>query len=334
MISAADIINDYLDATGHEGEFDETYALKCISDGADRIITDQQLSHMVAVLDVRDYKAKLPDHFKYVIQAASREEPKPCKLREEISQFTKNIPGTECELEINLVCPRCHKESCECEDINVVEVKADDIWKSAHPEYMAAYMKSFYSHGGNTGRGYRSIYNSEFMLMKSSSGSFWNAPYHINGCLNNRIECGHEYSIRPPVMVVNFKKGQVLLGYMARQTDENGYLMIPNIPQAIQAIVWYVRERMAFRQYSQTQSQKDERFWLNMTQMREKHIARAKSELRIPSQDEFWDFIQNHWRKAIPYRNWSRHTNKNMPDPYMFPEQTINIKGYPSQTIR
>ena len=328
FIPADYLINEYLDASGHEGELDPVYILKCVNDAVDRISTSQQLEHKVAMLDVRDYKAKLPDHFKYVIQAAARVDAQPCTLKEQISKMKQRIPGSECNLEISIECPRCHKESCECDDLNVVTVDADRIWKSANPQYMASYMRSFYSYGNATERGKTSVYSDQFLLMKHAGGSMWNAPYHIGNCLNLSVECGLEYSINMPVMVTNFRRGQVLLGYMSSMTDDRGYLMVPDTPQAIQAVTWYVNERMAFRKYSQSQSAKDERFWQNMYQLREKHIARAKSELRIPSQDEYWTIVENFMKKVIPYRSFNRNLSRNMPDTYHLPNRTMNIDGY------
>lgn len=242
--------------------------------------------------------------------------------------MTQRVLGTGCEIEISIKCPECHNEPCSCTDRKVIEVDVNRIWETANPQYYAKYMDHFYMHGGNTGRGTRSLYHDDFYLMKVASGNFWNAPYHLNGCLNMRIESEYEYSIQPPSMIVNFKEGEVLIGYMASQTDDDGYLMVPNTPQAIQAIIWYVQERLAFQRYSQTASSKDEKFWSNMMIMREKHIGRAKEELRHFSEDEFWQFVENHWRKMIPYRKFHQNLDRNQADQFMFPDQTTNIEGY------
>lgn len=330
MLTVNECIGEYLDATGHEGELDEIYLKKCLSDGASRLHTFQQYKHMVEVFDVYDYKFKLPLNFKYIIQAACRVEPPLPIAREAISKMTQKVLGTGCEIQIDVKCPACHSEPCACDDRKVVEVDVNRIWETANPQYFTRYMQHYYMHGGNTGRGYRSLYHDDFILMKKSSGSFWNIPYHINGCLNLRVESGYEYNVEPPNMIVNFKEGEVLVGYIAEQTDAEGYLLIPETPQAIQAVIWYAAERMAFLKYSQAPSQATERFWKNMYQMREIHIGRAKNELRMYSEDEFLQFVDNYWRKAVPYRNFMRNLNRNAPDAFMLPDQTLNIEGYTS----
>lgn len=328
------LVTEYLDAVGHEGELDETYLKKCFSDGAALINSYHQLTHMVEVFDVVDYKVKLPANFKYMQQAACREKPQVPIAREQISQMTQKVLGTGCEIEINIKCPICHEEPCTCDDRKVVEVDVNRIWETANPQYMTKYMHHFYMHGGNTGRGTHSLYHEDFILMKSASGNFWNAPYHLNGCLNLRVESGYEYRIDPPNMIVNFKEGEVLAGYMAVKTDKDGYLTVPNTTRAIQAVVYYAAERMAFRRYTKQPTQTNERLWQNMVMMWEKHAGRAKGQLKMWSEDEFWDWVENHWRKMIPNRNWKKNLNRNMPDAFQLPDQTTNIRGYTAPYYR
>lgn len=328
QLTVDQLIVEYIDAVGHEGELDRTYLKKCFSDASSRIGTFDQLTHYVEVFDVRDYKCQVPDNFKYIIQAACRVAPSRPVTREAISKMTQKVLGTGCEIEIDIKCPACHEESCSCDDRKVVEVDVNRIWETANPKYYTRYMKHFYMHGGNTGRGTQSLYHNDFILMRTASGSFWNTPYHLNGCLNLRVESGYEYRVEPPNMIVNFQEGEVLVGYMASKTDDEGYLLIPNTPQAIQACIWYAAERMAFRKYTMDPTQKNERFWTNMMAMREKHIGRAKNQLRMWEEDRMWDWIENHWRKMVPNRNWRENLNRNTPDEFMFPDQTTNIEGY------
>ena len=329
QLTVDQLIVEYIDAVGHEGELDRTYLKKCFSDASDRVGTFHQLTHYVEIFNVKDFRCQIPSNFKYVIQAASRvgtgQQP---TAREAVSKMTQQVLGTGCEIEISIKCPACHQEPCSCEDRKVIEVDANRIWQTANPKYSTQYMNHFYMHGGNTGRGTQSIYHDQFILMRTASGSFWNAEYHLNGCLNLRVENGYEYRVEPPNMIVNFQEGEVLVGYMGTMVDKDGYLTIPNTPQAIQAVVWYAAERMAYRNYIRQPGTTTRTLWSDMMAMREKHIGRAKNELRQWGEDEFWDWIENHWRKMIPNRNWRENLNRNTPDEFMFPDQTTNIEGY------
>lgn len=329
FIGINSVIEDYLDFSGHEGELDETWVLKQANDAVERITTDQQLVHKIEILDVRNYRAVLPDNFKYVNQAAYRIKPEhPCS-REEISQFTQKVLGTDCNLEINLKCPNCYKEECSC-DQRVIEVDVNRIYETAHPEMFTRYMDHFYRTGNTTKRGTESFYHPDFLLMRKTSNSFFNTPYHIGKCVNLSIDSKVEYDIDPPLIIVNFKEGEILLSYMSVKTDENGYRMIPNSEVVFEAINYYIEERMSFKKYRQTREQKDRIFWQQMKELREKHIGRAKAQLQTPDVDEWWQFVKNHWTKVVPYYNWEINYNKSTNDRFMYPGQTNNIKGYRS----
>ncbi len=71
-ISIKTVIEDYLDFSGHEGELNETWVLKQANDAIERVSTDQQMIHLLEVLDVRDYKAAAPEYMQYIVQAAYR----------------------------------------------------------------------------------------------------------------------------------------------------------------------------------------------------------------------------------------------------------------------
>ena len=324
------LLTEYIDLVQHEGELDENYLKKCFSDGADRVSTYHQLTHYVEVLDVHDYKVKIPDNLKYVIQAACRVEPPAPASREVISKMTQKVLGSGCEIEISVKCPACNNEPCSCDDRKIVEVDVNRIWENANPQVYTRYMQHFYMHGGNTGRGTRSLYHNDFVLMRTAAGSFWNVPYHLNGCLNLRVESNYEYRIDFPYMIVNFKEGEVLVGYMGSKVDKDGYLTVPNTPMAIQAVLHYALERVAWRRYFKDPSQKNRALWTDTQVLREKYIGRAKSELRMWSEDEFWDWVENHWRKMVPNRNFRENFGVNTPDTFMFPDQTTNIQGWVS----
>lgn len=326
-ISLLSIIEDYLDFSGHEGELDETWVLKQANDAVSRIVTDQQLVHEIALLDVRDYKAELPSQMRYVVQAAAKEDAKYPSSREEVSQYVQKVFGTDCEFEINLNCKQCGNTGCSC-DTNVLEVDVNRIYETAHPELFTQYMSHFYRSGGNTGRGTKSYYHPEFLLMRKTSNNFFNVPYHINECLNLGIESVYEYDIKMPNIVVNFKQGQILLAYMATPTDKDGYRLIPDVEVVFQAINYYIEERMAFRNYRSSKTQNDRAFWQEMFQLKEKMIKRARITLQIPSEDEWWQFVKNHWTKVVPYYKWEQNFNRGLPDQFRYPDQTTNIKGY------
>jgi hypothetical protein len=321
-ISIQTIITDYIDQTGHEGELDPLLIYKFANDAIDRICTDEQMNQKVALLLVENYRATLPDDFRAVIQAAYRvDSPKPC-TREEISEMTQKVLGTECDLKISLNCPRCKETDCSC-STPIAEVDVNRIWETAHPEVYTRHMKHFYSYGNLTERkGPCSDLHTDFRLMTTSHSSFFNAPYHIPGCANINLDCEIEYSINRPNIVVNFLKGEILLSYMGILIDEDGYRLIPNEPTVFTAIIQWIEERMAFREYRKTKTQNDRIYWQQMFELKEKMIARARGYIQTPDFDSFWKFVKQHWTKLIPYSHWEHNLNRPQRDLYRHPQET------------
>lgn len=335
FISVKSSVYEFIRFIGHEGELDKNDLLAWANDAVSRIVTDEQLNHKVTLIDVKNYRAQLPADFKYVIQAAYKEKDNKKCTRESVSQWTQKILGTECDLEINLKCPKCTTTECSCGS-PIVEVNADRLWKSSNPQYQAAYQKHFYSYGGNTMRGggkhYQSQYHPQFKLMKHTNSSFFNVPYHISECININLDCEVEYNINMPNMIVNFKEGQVLLSYLGRNVDAEGYLMIPNEPVVIRAISYAMAERWSYRQFMRTGEQKDRIAFQINAELTEKWTARALSELQTPDYDEFSSFVKSFWHKVIPYWDHESNLNRNSKSPkFKYPGETRNPRGYDSQ---
>lgn len=318
------ILQDYLDITGEEsldttyyGGVKEEVILKWGNDAIERISNDTQHVHRIVLLEVRNHKAELPAGFKYVAQAAYRMEcDEPC-LREEVIEHTqKSICDTGCSYNITKECPKCHKSNCDCN--LMVEVKANRIYQDAHPEFYTQYMSHFYRHGGLTDRGCRSSYHPHFYLMRKTSNTFFNVPYHIGNCVNLNVESSVEYDIEHPYIIVNFDRGEILLSYISEQTDDNGYRLVPNLPNAIEAIVTYIDERMAYRRWRREGGPGPRGDWQTIKALREQTIARARSQLQIPDQDEFKQYMDNHWRKLIPYWDYDRNLGRFQVDKFNY----------------
>lgn len=323
-ISAKSAVREYLRLSGHKGDLDKSDIIAWANDAVSRIITDEQLIHKITILDIYDYKAELPQDFSTIVQVGyliSNEDT--CKLKMEVSEFTDRQLG--CKVDIKLTCPRCKKHKCSC-DSPELYVDVDRLWRSAHPEYQVAYMNHFYNYGG-TGKD-TPFYSDTFKLMRPSTTSFFNYEYHIKGCINFNVDCATEYSISHPNILVNFKEGKVLLAYLAKRTDEEGYLMIPDEPVVIEAIAWYIQEKMLYRSFMEDFSQQKRMAWGEAMQLREKFIARANSQLQMPSSELWRTFVRKFIHKVIPVYNFEENYYRTPKETFKYPEQTYNTAGY------
>lgn len=321
FVSAKSAVKEFLRNSGHSGDLEKTDILAWANDAAYIISTDEQLVHKIILLNVNDYKVELPKDFKYIIQAAYKiDNKKSCsQLKTEIVQFKQKQWG--CELEINVKCPKCHKVECSCDEPSFV-IDVNKMWANAHPEHMMAYAKHFYSFG----KTYKNscCYHDEFRLMRPNSSSFHNLNYHIGNCINLNLDCEINYTVELPNIIVNFKEGTILLAYLASNTDEDGYLMIPDTPRSHDAIYRYVQERMLYKKYLEDFSQNVRIAWQTSVELKEKAISRARAELQTPEQDEFSSFVSKFIHKVLPYykpeNNLYRTSNKN----FKLPGETYN----------
>lgn len=329
LISCNSAVREFIRSTGHQGELDRMDIIAWANDGASRIITDEQYIHKVVLLDVQDYRARLPEDFRYIIQAAYQmSNTKPC-TREEVAEWTDKQFG--CKVEIKLECPGCHNtsDSCTCaHKTDALVINADRLWQSSHPEYKTAYMKHFTGYGNMTSRN-TCYYHPHFNLMRAGTGSFSNLQYHIRDCMNLHVDTQVEYTLNLPNIIVNFKEGRILLAYMAIPLDEDGYRMIPNEPIAIEAISKYITEKYLYREYLKDFSQGKRLAWQAAEQLKEKYIGRARAELQMPTFDEMYPFIKGFVHRLIPRYNFESDLNRGTShkSDFKYTSETENLHG-------
>jgi len=318
MKSLRVILEDYADRTGEELQLQESVILKIAQDEAYGLITDEQLVQKVALLDIKDYIAPLPEGCKFIVQAGAIVDEKCPYTKEQLVEFTKQIHGTDCKMRITLECPKCHQDSCNC-GTEFVVVEADQMWKDAHPEHNVAHAKHFSDYGRLNEYGYMYGYP-KFRLMRRASGNFFNTPYHIPKCINIDFDSDIEYNIDYPNIVTNFKKGVVLVAYFGYKTDEQGYLMVPDHPQVYDAIFYAIEEAMSWRAFRKTGEAK----WNTLTQVARQRRYTAKraavNALGSPDPDAFYQFLENHWTKHIPYWEHRERLGNFQPDRFQHPE--------------
>ncbi len=323
-ISSKAAVREYLRLSGHKGDLDKSDILAWANDAVSRIITDEQFIHKIIILDVFEFKTQLPTDFSSVVQAAYLfTQENSCELKKEVSKFTDIQLG--CKLDIEISCPKCKQKDCKCGSCELY-IDVDRLWRSAHPEYQTAYMKHFFDYGGTDNK--TSVYSDRFQLMRPSTTSFFNYDYHIKGCINFNVDSNVEYLISHPNILVNFKEGKVLLSYLAKRIDEEGYLMIPDEPVAIEAITWYIQEKMLYRAYMEDFSQAKRMAWEAAMQLRERYIARAMSQLQMPDADMWRAFVKRFIHRVLPNYNYEDDFYRTPENTFKYPEQTYNNSGY------
>jgi hypothetical protein len=282
-----------------------------------KVITPEQFRSPITLINIENYRGDLPEDLAFIAQAAYNIKPEsPCTIKQ-ISQWTQK-GFNDCDIEINLKCHKCGSASCDCND-HILEIPMDELEKMANPQ-VHSYMKHYYSHGGITKYGHKSFYHEQFALMKYKTGYFHNLDYHITNCINLNVDCDVAYQIKDgKEIVTNFKKGQVLLSYLAYPTDKDGIILVPDVEEVWEAIIYYIAERIAFSEYFVDPSQKNTGRWERMDLKRAQTIGRARMRLRIPDSDQWDSLITNHWYKIVPYVNQWENSNKLQGDQFHHP---------------
>ena len=259
---------------------------------------------------MENFKGSLPKDLAEIVQMAFKEDVKTKVRRTEIVEWTQKLyDGSKCELTITKDCPKCHEKvtECKCETPEVV-YNVDRLWELSHPEFKYQHMKHYYRHGGLTNDNqWVSPYHSDFILMKYSHHSFFNADSHIPGCLNlnTRLMANQkvEYKVNNHTIDVNKEKGQILISYLAVRLDEEGYRMIPDLEEVFEAIKWNAIEAMTYREMNKAATQQERQHYkfLYSDAKRNRIIAmgEAYEVLNTPSYEDWRTFIEQNYLKVL-----------------------------------
>jgi len=313
------ILNEWKRFSRSDDRISETDLLAYATDAIKLIYTDEQYCHKVEIVEVKNYKATLPAHFRTMCQVAYMLKPKDKCSRKQVVQWSQQVWGSDCELEINLKCDKCHEETCSCEDDVILTIDVDRMYKQANPATYASYMKHFYSHGGITDYGMVSPYHPGFCLLRRASNNFHGINSHIKNCLNYKVECEHSYSIHDCQILTSFKEGKLLLSYFHHPVDEEGFMMIPDEPEVWEALNYIIAENYARADFLAEETQNKRIKWQMLVDMRAKRLATARSRIQMPDQDEWASFVRNHWKKVLPYYEHEENINRSRPDRFHYP---------------
>ena len=346
-------IEDFISDSGvSQGEVSERWLLKHAVDCIEWFGSTEQLTMKMGVCPVKNHTVQLPKDFKLLLLAASNPdydgECEQCPSggkrkynttrKEEIVQWVQQTYERDCELEINLVCNRCHKTECSC-NTPMVEVDVDRIWQQANPQ---AYHKGFDrigKFGDGPQYGYNSAgmpaFESKFQKMRVASSNTWNSQYFIGDCPNvGCMDCVHSFRLEKPVMKVDFLSGEVFLSYLGVVTDEEGYPLIPNNPDAFEAIFLHLTHKLLYREYltsirnPQINSQELRIAAMEAKQQREIAIGIARSALEIPDFQNFKEFIDTYWVRRIPVHPSDKNRRSRVPDAYHSYDKYLNSNTY------
>ena len=261
---------------------------KWTEDVVNKLTFKPNLVHKVALKQIEDNRVVLSDTFNNMVQVLYKEDKQETVRRSMITQFV-DTAANGCEVEINLDCPECVAE-------DGIEVDVDYWYEFNHPQrYFDKFVKTY----GGLQNTERPIFDwqQDFRIMRSAQHNFFNADYHIPGCVNLNQdlladEVG-EYKIDFPLLLTNIRSGWVVLSYLEYKTDDEGYRLVPDIPEVHEAIVAYLQYKFFRQRFHKTRDRSYLQDGELFKQEYERAMGRARQKLKMPSVEEVYSTYEN-----------------------------------------
>lgn len=316
FVSLRSIVSDFVeDNDVRQTQIDENLIKKWGETCASWLTTaDQMVAHRTIILDVDRGKTKYPADLQKIVQVAYRKSPPPTsKTRnEQISQWIQHTYDPDQKLEINLITKGCDEPNC---DDAYVEVDVDRIWEMSHPEiyYRGFFRKVTWGKGGGA------KYNDDhiFRIMNYSTNDFFGVNMHIPDCLNIVApDINETYVLNPPYIEVEFERGELLLSYLGKRTDEFGDLMVPDHPSAIQAVYFYMTYKWFWLEFSRTGDNAALRKLRMAEEQYKTHLSEARAAISMPDYNKLKPILLQNFAKRVPAYNNDDKYNREMPDEY------------------
>lgn len=318
FVSLSALVSDFIeDNDVEQSQVDEAVLKKWASDCTNWINQEDQLvAHRTTIIDIDMYKGLLPRDLTRIAVAAYRKYPSQTKQtrKEIITQWIQNTFDPNQQLEINLINKNCSTPDCSNNDA-VVEIDVDRIWEMSHPEiYMSGFFRKSTFGLGDTSSLTEDQY---FRIMRYSTNDFFGLSMHINDCLNiKNPDINEAYVINPPYIETSFQKGEVLISYFGKKTDEFGDIMVPDHPDAINAVINYMAYKWFWRQWSRNGGNAERMKFKEAEVAYKTHLGQARSALVNLDYNKLRPLLDKNFSKRIPNINSDYYGNKNVPDRY------------------
>lgn len=294
------IANDWMTDLDYSGrKLKPEIIYRHANNAAEILIGSESLVYRVAMIDVDDFVGELPKYLHSVTLAACVEDGAFYVNRGEITSMTKKLIGTDCDYEINLKCPSCHEEKCNC-STPVLEIDIDQLWLDTHPHIKHVSEKNMIGWSAATTEGFPTLPippNFEVMKPRVSTDILWNTEYYLGICnaLGPNLLGNYSFHLEDNKFITDLKKGQVMVAYLAYKRDDEGYLMIPDKIEAVEAITSFITMKMMWREWMASGNQSDRLRWLDSENKSKAIMAEAKSKLETPSADKWLRVLQERY---------------------------------------
>lgn len=293
------LISDVLSDLEFTGKINEDTMKRWASDRAEEIIGTEQLTYSLALLDIDNFEADIPDGLHSIYVAGSINTGHKVN-REHFIGYTQKVYGTDCDVKVELLCPKCGNEGCSCSNA-VIDVQVNEMYIRSRPYLWAMTSTGYLGYSAATTDGFPCTGpDSKFRLMRpfAHNDTLWNSEYYLGECnrIGDKLNGCFRYKVENGKFITDMKEGQVFLAFLKYEKDEDGYFLIPNYPVVIRAVHAYIIEKMMWKEWMRDGNQTNRLRHLDAKNESERLMAQATTELEMPSPDVLSQITQKHWQ--------------------------------------
>lgn len=320
-ISLKTILNDYAMLKKDIATVGEDVIMQWASDALDRLNINKTLDYQVMLLDVSNYSTELPKGLVAVVQIAYNQN--------DVSNCSNLLPVVkeavvglcdDCEVvaTYETVCPNGGCEPTVCQtNVPLLTVTGSNV------SQIAPWIG--YSRVVATSADYTDPRTKTWQPLRLCNNSFHNLQYHIKDCVNvellnssvnqtyetNRQSFGAYnartelipcYTIRDNRILTELKDTQLLIAYLTKKIDEEGYPMLPEDIHIIDAVMSYIEEKLAQKDYAAVKDNANRQYFMDMKQIRSLAFAQAINKYNMLSTEEL-ENLGRMLRQIIPNTN-------------------------------
>jgi hypothetical protein len=282
FISLKTALAEFYNNTINKDEVNEDNILQWAADCLEKIGSYRQFVPNIAVLNIQNYKTKLPKDF-IAADLLLYQESEDCeKTTLAISEIVSPMLESNCKV----VCPTCCNRG-------IVETDAEPYLSQNFP--WAGYHRVVHTSNAFSSHGLQVL-----RPMKLNDKSA--LKYHIGLPPADNMSLAVDYSIKDGYIICTERTGNVILFYLGQKIDEEGYPMIPNNIEYIEAINYYIMFKIAWADYVAEKTQQARLFFSDAKNLSDQAIARCITIMNTPTWEEF-KAISEMWRSKIPQVN-------------------------------
>ena len=110
------------------------------------------------------------------------------------------------------------------------------------------------------------------------------------------------YTIRDNRILTELKETQLLIAYLTKKIDAEGYPMLPEDIHIIEAVMAYIEEKLAQKEYAAVKDNANRQYFMDMKQLRTLAFAQAINKYNMLSTEEM-ENLGRMLRQIVPNTN-------------------------------